>query len=60
MCERVDSLFFLVGWTLKERNARTFNGVATTPAGLALRIQEEANEWCLTGYKHLRSQLVLL
>jgi hypothetical protein len=55
-----DSLFFLVRWTLwKERNARTFNGTSTAPASLALKIQEEANEWCLAGYKQLLSLLAL-
>lgn len=56
-----DSLFFLVGWTLwKERNARTFNGIATSPLDLALKIQEEANEWCLAGYRQLLSLLPLI
>jgi hypothetical protein len=55
-----DSLFFLVGWThWKERNARTFNRTSTGPASLALKIQEEANEWCLAGYKQLLSLLAL-
>ena len=56
-----DSLFFLIGWALwKERNARTFDGKSLSPAGLAIRIQEEANQWCLAGYKHLLSLLELL
>jgi len=57
-----DSLFFLVGWTLwKERNARTFNGTAASPeAFLARKILEEANDWCLAGFKHLMSMLALL
>jgi hypothetical protein len=46
-----DSLFFLIGWLIwKERNARTFNGVATTPAQLEPLIQDEIDSWCLAGY----------
>jgi hypothetical protein len=56
-----DSLFFLIGWLLwKESNARTFNGVATSAVQLGVLIQEEFDNWCLAGYKHLRSLLVLL
>jgi hypothetical protein len=55
-----DSLF-LIGWTLsKERNAQTLNGVSTTPACLVFKIQEEASEWSLAGYKQLLSLLALL
>jgi hypothetical protein len=37
-----DSFFFLIGWMLwKERNARTFNGVATSVAQLGVVIQEK-------------------
>lgn len=39
----------------KERNARTFNGQSSSPARLALKIQDEAKEWCLVGYRHLLS-----
>jgi hypothetical protein len=47
-----DSLFFLIGWLLwKERNARTFNGVASLVAQLGTLIQEEFNAWCMAGYK---------
>lgn len=56
-----DSLFFLIGWTIwKERNARTFNATSTLANQLALQIQEEANNWCLAGYKHLLSSLLAL
>ena len=56
-----DSLFFLVGWSIwKERNARTFNGTSAAPSRLALLIQEEANEWCLAGYRHLLPLLTLM
>ncbi|XP_066392411.1 uncharacterized protein [Miscanthus floridulus] len=49
-----DSLFFLIGWSIwKERNARTFNGVSTSAARLEVSIQEEADAWCMAGYKHL-------
>jgi len=58
---RFDSFFFLISWRLwKERNARTFNRVATTPMQLAASIEEEANEWCLARYRRLRSLLMLL
>jgi len=50
----VDSLFFLIGWSIwKERNARTFNGVSTSATRLEVSIQEEADAWCMAGYKHL-------
>jgi hypothetical protein len=56
-----DSLFFLVGWMLwKERNARTFDGVSRSAASVTIMIQDEAEEWCLAGYKHLLSLLSLL
>jgi hypothetical protein len=56
-----DTFFFLVGWTIwKERNAWTFNGVATLVAALANKIQEEAEEWCRAGYKRLLSLQTLL
>jgi hypothetical protein len=56
-----DSLFFLIGWLLwKERNARTFNGVATSAVQLGVLIQEKIDAWCLAGYKHLRSLMALL
>lgn len=55
-----DSLF-LVSWLLwKKRNARTFNNAASKANQLAARIEEEANEWSMAGYRHLRSLLVLL
>ncbi|WVZ88335.1 hypothetical protein U9M48_034869 [Paspalum notatum var. saurae] len=53
-----DSFFFLAGWLLwKERNARTFDGVLSTPAQLASRILEEANAWCAAGFKQLAGLL---
>jgi hypothetical protein len=46
------SLFFLIGWMIwKERNARTFNGIATSPAQMGTMIQEEVNTWCLASYR---------
>jgi hypothetical protein len=49
-----DSLFFLIGWAIwKEQNARTFNGVSTSAARPGVQIQEEAQAWCLAGYRHL-------
>jgi hypothetical protein len=49
-----DSLFFLIGWAIwKERNTRTFNGVSTSAARLGVQIQEEAEAWCLAGYRTL-------
>jgi hypothetical protein len=49
-----DSLFFLIGWSIwKERNAKTFDGVSTLAARLEVSIQEEADAWCMAGYKHL-------
>jgi hypothetical protein len=55
-----DSLFFLIGWLLwKERNARTFNGVASSVAQLGTLIQEELDAWCMAGYKHLSSLVAL-
>ena len=56
-----DSLFFLIGWMLwKERNARTFNGVATSATQLGVLIQGEIDTWCLAGYKHMSSLMALL
>jgi hypothetical protein len=56
-----DSLFFLVGWMIwKERNERTFQGIATTTTQLAVLIQQEFDAWSMAGYKHLSSLLVLL
>jgi hypothetical protein len=50
-----DSLFFLVGWFLwKERNGRTFDSVSSTPAQLAARIFDEAADWSLAAFRHLR------
>jgi hypothetical protein len=54
-----DSLFF-IGWMLwKERNARTFNRISTSAAQLGVLIQQEIDEWCLAGYKQLRSLMAL-
>jgi hypothetical protein len=49
-----DSLFFLIGRSIwRERTARTFNGASTSAARLQVSIQEEADAWCMAGYKHL-------
>jgi hypothetical protein len=51
-----DSLFFLIGWLIwKERNARTFDVVATTPALLESLTQDEIDNWCLAGYNQLQT-----
>jgi hypothetical protein len=51
-----DSVFFLIGWMIwKKRNARTFNGVATSPAQMGTMIQEEVNTWSLAGYRQLQA-----
>jgi hypothetical protein len=56
-----DSLFFLIGLTLwKERNTGTSDRNPTSLGNLAREIQEEADEWCLAGFKHLLSLLALL
>lgn len=49
-----DALFFVVGWLLwKERNARTFQRLASSPAQLLDIIEQEISLWCAAGYKHL-------
>jgi hypothetical protein len=49
-----DSLFLLVGWTLwKERNARTFDAVATSPSQLLTKILDVA------GFKPIQALLLL-
>lgn len=49
-----DSLVLLAGWLLwKERNATTFNRVASTPAQLVAAIHLEAALWVAAGYRHL-------
>jgi hypothetical protein len=49
-----DAFFFLVGWLLwKERNARTFDVVATPAARLVSVIKDEADSWCAAGYRSL-------
>jgi len=56
-----DSLFFLIGWMIwKERNARTFNGVATSAVRLGVMIQEEVDAWCLAGYRQLGALMAIL
>ena len=44
----------------KERNARTFNRVATSAAELGIQIMEEADGWCLAGFRQLTPLLALL
>jgi hypothetical protein len=49
-----DSLFLLIDWLLwKERNAKTFNHVASSPERLLETIEQEVSLWCAVGYKHL-------
>jgi hypothetical protein len=49
-----DTFFFLVGWLLwKERNARTFDAVATPAVRLVSMIKDEADSWCAAGYRSL-------
>jgi hypothetical protein len=56
-----DSLVFLVGWRLwKERNARTFSADTLSADALVAAILVEAEEWCLAGFKQLRSLDALL
>jgi hypothetical protein len=44
----------LTSWMLwKERNARTFNRIASTPAELGAAIRLEADLWVAAGYKRL-------
>lgn len=57
----LDSLFFSVSWSVwKERNPRNFRQVSLTPLQLTVQIMDEASEWCLAGYKQLRSLQQLL
>jgi hypothetical protein len=47
-------LLMLVSWEIwKERNARTFNNVATMPTIIFKRIKSEARTWAVAGAKHL-------
>lgn len=56
-----DSIFFLIGWMIwKERNTRTFNGVASSVAQLEVLIQQEFDAWRIASYKHLSLLLALL
>lgn len=56
-----DSLFFLAGWMIwKERNVRTFDGVASNPLRLCSRISEEVEAWCSAGYRHLSSLMAIV
>jgi hypothetical protein len=49
-----DSFFLLMGWMLwKERNARTFNGVAMNVVQLADAVEVEATQWCSAGNNSL-------
>jgi len=50
-----DSLVFLVGWRLwKERNSRTFALKSLPVAGLVSAILNEAEDWCLAGFRSVR------
>lgn len=56
-----DSVCFLIGWSLwKERNARTFNRIATMPSQLVIRIEEELDAWSMARYRHLGALRSLL
>jgi hypothetical protein len=44
----------------KERNTRTFNGIASSAAQLEGLIQQEFDAWCMAGYNHLSSLVALL
>lgn len=49
-----DSIFLLVGWLLwKERNARTFNRVASTTMKQLKLIEDEVTMWIAAGNRHL-------
>jgi hypothetical protein len=55
------SLFFLIDWMLwKERNARTFDAIASPTPLVASRIHGEADSWCLAGFRHLAFLLASL
>jgi len=55
-----DSFFFLIGWLLwKERNVRTFSGIASSSVVLQNLVQHEIDEWCLAGHKQLSFLLAL-
>jgi hypothetical protein len=61
MRKSFDSLVFLVRWRLwKERNARTFSADTLSADALVAAILVEAEEWCLAGFKQLRSLDALL
>jgi hypothetical protein len=48
-------------WRLwKERNARTFSADTLSADALVAAILVEAEEWCLAGFKQLRSLDALL
>ena len=50
-----DSFFMLLGWLLwKERNARTFDGVAMNVVQLTDVVEAVASQWCLAGNSRLR------
>ena len=56
-----DSMFFLVGWALwKERNARTFDAVTSSPSQLVTKIFDEAAVWGLAGFKPILALLSVL
>lgn len=49
-----DSFFMLIGWFLwKERNARTFERVASSVQPVLCKLADEAKLWILAGNKHL-------
>lgn len=53
-----DALAFLVSWEVwKERNRRTFDGVAISPAALLVGIRDEAVAWVMAGMRGLSALL---
>ncbi|KAG0512540.1 hypothetical protein BDA96_10G022900 [Sorghum bicolor] len=56
-----DSLVVLVSWTLwKERNARTFDNISSTPTQTLAKVKEEANAWLAAGFRGLAAFAALL
>lgn len=55
-----DSLMLLVSWKIwKERNRKTFENKALTPAQLCALILEEADAWLAAGFCSLAPLLAL-